>query len=60
MKRINIFLLFSLLSCLFISAGKNPKWMKKVRQAQVSVIAYDDKDEMHESQGVFVDEKAVY
>ena len=57
MKKKNLIFFLTILTFLSANAGKNPKWMKKVRQAQVSVIAYDDKGEMHESQGVFVDEK---
>ena len=57
MKKTNLIFFLTIFPFFTINAGKNPKWIKKARQAQVSVIAYDDKGEMHESQGVFVDEK---
>ena len=55
MKKSIIFILISLF-CL--SAGAQfPKWLKKARPAQVSVIATDSKGELHESQGVFINEE---
>ncbi|MBO4641903.1 MAG: tetratricopeptide repeat protein [Bacteroidaceae bacterium] len=57
MKKKNLIFYFAIFTSLSINAGSNPKWMKKARQAQVSVITYDDKGDMHESQGVFVDDK---
>lgn len=50
--------LILIIACLCsLSAGAQfPKWLKKVRPAQVSVIATDTKGELHESQGIFINE----
>lgn len=56
MKRNYLLILLSLIS-LVAGAAKEPKWLKKVKQCQVTVIAYDQKGEMHQSQGIFVNEK---
>lgn len=50
--------LFILFYTLFIipSLAQNPKWLKKVRGAQVSVIIYNKNGDMKETQGVFTDE----
>lgn len=39
------------------SQAQSPKWMKKVRGAQVAVIVYNTNGEMKETQGVFADEQ---
>lgn len=45
-------LIISILTCPMLMAGGAPKWMKKARLSQVTVVAYDEADAMHEAQGV--------
>jgi len=55
MKKYLILLLYTLyiLPCL----AQSPKWLKKVRGAQVAIMVYNKNGEMTETQGVFSDEK---
>lgn len=57
----------SMARCLLISAlalfmlpstllAQNPKWFKKARKAQLTVIAYDNQGNMKQGQGYFVNE----
>lgn len=39
------------------SFGQSPKWTKKARLAQVTVLATDNKGTLHESQGSFINEQ---
>ena len=57
MKRNYLLVILIFINSLFtLSHGaKEPKWLKKVRMAQVTVLAYDEKDEMHQTQGMFID-----
>ena len=36
--------------------SQNPKWAKKARMAQVTIVATDAKGELHETQGTFVND----
>lgn len=45
------------LACVICTNAKPPKWLKKVRRAQVTVIAFDKEGTPKESQGVFIDEE---
>jgi len=56
MKNYLIIYLFTLLY-LAPSYAQSPKWVKKVRGAQVAVMVYNAKGEMKETQGVFSDEQ---
>ena len=56
MKNYLIILLYTLLYTLS-SQAQSPKWMKKVRNAQVAIMVYDNSGEMKETQGVFADER---
>ena len=55
MKKALILLIYtlSIIPCL----AQSPKWLKKVRGAQVAVMVYDRNGEMTETQGVFADDK---
>ena len=55
MKKYLFLLLYTLyiLPCL----AQSPKWLKKVRGAQVAIMVYNKNGEMTETQGVFSDEK---
>ena len=56
MKKYLIILLYTLFY--FIpSQAQSPKWMKKMRGAQVPVMVYNKSGEMKEIQGVFCDEQ---
>lgn len=48
-------LLVLLFICNIIYA-QNPKWFKKARKAQVTVITYNDKNVMQQAQGYFISE----
>ncbi len=54
MKKILILLIYTLyiIPCL----AQSPKWLKKVRGAQVAIMVYNRNGEMTETQGVFSDE----
>lgn len=54
MKKYIIILLYTLF--ILPSMAQNPKWLKKVRGAQVAVMVYNKNGEMKETQGVFSDE----
>ena len=53
------YLIICLFTLLYIapSYAQSPKWIKKVRGAQVAVMVYNAKGEMKETQGVFSDEQ---
>lgn len=55
MKKYLIILLYTLfiIPCL----AQTPKWLKKVRGAQVAIMVYNKNGEMTETQGVFADAK---
>lgn len=55
MKKYLILLIYTLIiiPCL----AQSPKWLKKVRGAQVAIMAYNKNGEMTETQGVFADDK---
>lgn len=56
MKRKILSLTFVLTA--FCSAmPQTPKWAKKIRMAQVTIVASDAKGELHETQGAFVNEE---
>ena len=38
---------------------QTPKWAKKTRMAQVTIVATDSKGDLHETQGAFVNEEGV-
>lgn len=54
MKKFLIILLYTLLYIL-PSMAQSPKWAKKVRGAQVTIIVYNRNGEMKETQGIFSD-----
>ena len=56
MKKYLILLLYTLLYILPTQA-QSPKWLKKVKGAQVAVMVYNKNDEMKETQGIFSDEQ---
>ena len=56
MKKYLIILLYTLLYVVPMQA-QSPKWLKKVRGAQVAVMVYSKNGDMKETQGVFSDEK---
>ena len=56
MKKYLIILLYTLLYVVPMQA-QSPKWLKKVRGAQVAVMVYSKNGEMRETQGVFSDER---
>ena len=56
MKKYLIILLYALLFAI-PSEAQSPKWMKKVRGAQVAVMVYYKNGEMKETQGIFSDEQ---
>lgn len=56
MKKYLIILLYTLLYIL-PSQAQSPKWLKKVRNAQVAIMVYNKDGEMKETQGVFSDEQ---
>lgn len=55
MKKYILLLIYTLfiIPCL----AQSPKWLKKVRGAQVAVMVYNKNGEMTETQGVFADDK---
>ena len=55
MKKYLILLIYtlSIIPCL----AQSPKWLKKVRGAQVAIMVYNKNGEMTETQGVFADDK---
>ena len=55
MKKYIVLLIYTLfiIPCL----AQSPKWLKKVRGAQVAVMVYNKNGEMTETQGVFADDK---
>lgn len=55
MKKYLILLFYTLfiIPCM----AQSPKWLKKVRGAQVAIMVYNKNGEMTETQGVFCDEK---
>ncbi len=46
-----------LTSLAFTMQAQNPKWFKKARKAQVTIITYDAQGEMQQGQGVYTDEQ---
>lgn len=56
MKNRVIVTIIGILGCLATNA-QNPKWYKKARNSQLSVIAYDAKDNMRQGQAFFLNEK---
>ena len=56
MKKYLIVFLYSLIY-IVPSQAQSPKWMKKVRGAQVAVMVYNTSGEMKEEQGVLTDEQ---
>ena len=56
MKKNLIILLYTLLY-IVPSQAQSPKWMKKIKGAQVAVMVYDKSGEMKEIQGVFSDDQ---
>ena len=55
MKKYILLLIYTLfiIPCL----AQSPKWLKKVRGAQVAIMVYNKNGEMTETQGVFADDK---
>lgn len=55
MKKYIVLLIYTLfiIPCL----AQSPKWLKKVRGAQVAIMVYNKNGEMTETQGVFADDK---
>lgn len=56
MKRIGIAIIVSC-CCVAAMSAKAPKWLKKARKAQVTVIAFDKDGNPRESQGAFIDKE---
>ncbi len=56
MKRIGITIIVSC-CCVAAMSAKAPKWLKKARKAQVTVIAFDKDGNPRESQGAFIDKE---
>ncbi len=52
-----IFLLLTILLPAIYAYGQSPKWAKKARLAQVTVLATDGQGTLHESQGAFINEQ---
>lgn len=50
-----LYLLLLLILSTSLSA-QTPKWLKKARRAQVTILAYDEADKMRQGQGFFLDE----
>lgn len=54
-SRLLILLILSLISGSL--CAQNPKWFKKARKSQVTIIAYNAQDQMLQGQGIFLNEQ---
>lgn len=55
--KLKIFTILSLLSCVATMWAQNPKWFKKARKSQVTVITKNANDEIQQAQGIVVSEE---
>lgn len=54
--KLRIIICTVLLALLGTTWAQNPKWFKKARKTQVTVITYNTQDEIHQGQGFFISE----